>query len=834
MNTLFNFLTFNKIKKDLPLISLVVIVPLLLAIYILNIPKWDLSVPLIYRNSDDIWQLVLTKVLYDTGWVLSNPFLGAPDVANWHHNAAAQTSALHSVIMLALSTFLNDAVKVQQYYYLINFSFISFTSFVACRLLGINKFAAFSIGVLFSFTTFRLNEMLYAFLSNYFMIPLAIVPVVWIILGVFGKMLSNDGSSYRLDIVKSLISSKQFILGLFFIILMALSDGYYAFFTLLLLGFATLVRVISGDWKSPLKLFVPIVYIFTILVIALALLWPLHNYKLSHHEEFFPNGVEDTSLIKHPFEAEVYSTTLKMLIAPIPKHHITSLGNFGKWVVETSDGARAFKNGRNLVPLGTLATVVFFVALVHIGLPRLSKNTSNEKSELSDTLLCLVFFIFLSSILGGIGTLIALIFPDIRAYDRFPLFLIFVLYAYAGNAFTRIIDNAGYKASLILYVALCLITTLALYDQIPRDAAKGEDVSKRLFLSERKFVEKVEASLPKGAMVYQYPYSQYLQDNMYYGWGSFSHVRMYLHSKALRWSNGAAKNSAVENWHTRLTHLPLIDRLNELQAVGFKALVIDKAVLSETEYFKVKETIQTFGMQVIEDAESKLTFAMFKQATVHVEYDKDYKSINQLIIFDTRNMESLKLPVLINALALKQYVASHTQNENYLVIRKVDHPKIFLNGETLTRGAGEKPILPLVDMSGEMSCVLASGKPFANLNDTVILTVKNNSDFDWFFDSGSFPIRIGIHLKDNEGKLLRWDDGLRVSAKNADDKDHKNFAEGMNALYVKHGSEGELRFPLSKLNLVGVKNKSFVADFRLVQDGHAWFEHVGCKVKIEN
>lgn len=91
-------------------IGLLIILPMVLGYYVLGLNHWDMSIPMIYGNGDDIWQLTLTKVLTDTGWVLSNPFLGAPEVASWHHNAAAQTSALHSVIMLGLNFFIKDPI----------------------------------------------------------------------------------------------------------------------------------------------------------------------------------------------------------------------------------------------------------------------------------------------------------------------------------------------------------------------------------------------------------------------------------------------------------------------------------------------------------------------------------------------------------------------------------------------------------------------------------------------------------------------------------------------------------------------------------------------------
>src|SRR5690606_31252468 len=100
---------------------------------------------------------------------------------------------------------------------------------------------------------------------------------------------------------------------------------------------------------------------------------------------------------------------------------------------------------------------------------------------------------------------------------------------------------------------------------------KGDMQTRSIFLAEREFTAGLESRLPTNAMVYQYPHSQYLRESRHYGWGAFSHIRLYLHSKGLRWSNGASKNSPVDNWHYKISLLPPAELLNEIESVGFKA-----------------------------------------------------------------------------------------------------------------------------------------------------------------------------------------------------------------------------------------------------------------------
>ena len=821
----------NEIFQTFLWAALLVVCSLVLAMYMLGLTDWDLSIPLVYATGDDLWQLTLTKVLRDTGWILTNPYLGAPEVASWHHNAAAQTSALHSVLMLALSPFVQDAVQLQQVYYLINFPLICLTSFVACRLLGIGRLPAFCVGLLFAFTTFRINFLFYAFLSNYFMVPLALVSVIWILTGRFSAFREEpDAVSSRWHHLVRLMRSRDFGLGLVFIVLVAASDGYYAFFTLLLLGFAGFVRAVIGDWKRPLLLLPVGIYIFSLLTVALALALPLHLYKKNHLSEFYPNGVEDPVLIKHPFEAEIYSSSLKLLIAPILNHRIERWGAFGNRVVATSDGARLFKNGRALVPLGTLGSLLLGVALALLAIPSLRKmdrpiiTLGREVSDRTfvsppqeDAGLSLVLFIFLCSISGGIGTLIALVFPTIRAYDRFPLFLIFVLYLGAAFFATRKLRNAGLPGRTAWTALILLVTAAALYDQSPNDARKGSKQIETQFLAERRFVQKVEAALPPNAMVYQYPYSQYLRDSKDYGWGSFSHIRLYLHSQQLRWSNGGAKNSPADDWNFRISQLPLDYLITEVEAAGFSGFVVDRTVVKDAKYEMVRETFASRGYEILEDAPSKLTFIRLRDPGFRLIYDQGYREADRIIVTDLKRLAESELAGLVESEALKRFVNDHASKPN-TVIRKADHPELFIDSSVSTRGFGQTPIKPISDMHGHLGCQVEPASSSGGGKETLVLTIANESRFDWKLNDGPFPIRVGVHIHQVGGKILRFDDGFRIPTD----------------AYVRRSANHTIRVPLDSVPVSSELRAQgpLAAEFALVQDGSAWFGNIHCTVPL--
>jgi len=133
------------------------------------------------------------------------------------------------------------------------------------------------------------------------------------------------------------------------------------------------------------------------------------------------------------------------------------------------------------------------------------------------------------------------------------------------------------------------------------------------------------------------------------------------------------------------------------------------------------------------------------------------------------------------------------------------------------RGTGRLPILPLTDVTGSLTCERVPGATADN--DTVLLKLGNDSNFDWSLDTGKLPLRIGVHLLDSKGAMVRFDDGLRVAA---------------TGMFVPSHGTAAIRFPLSKINLASLapEHGALTVQFQLVQDGHAWFNNMHCAVPL--
>jgi len=806
----------NYVVKRISIFLLLIMGPLLIGYTAIGAYGWDLSVPFYYGMHDDIWQLLLSKGLLDNGWVFHNAYMGAPFESEWYYHAAAQTSAIHSIIMKFIFLFTNDAIEGQQIYYFLNFSLISLTTYYSCRCLNINYKLAILSAFIFSLTTVRFNWIFLAFLGNYFVVPLSILVVVWCVNGALFNSTSNNEEKTRNKFFD--LNKKKLAISTVFILLTAISDGYYSFFTLLLLGFSVILISLRETKGIAKKLIPPCYFSILILVTFFILMGPINAYKTSHVEEFYPNGKVDPAYIKSSMEAEVYSSSLKLLLAPITNHRIDSLADIGKKIVNTSDLARKIPTIVPSVSLGTFVSIFFLLSLLLIlaGEKRIHKiNTSYgfEQDELKQYSY-LILFIFLASISGGIGTLIALIFPTIRAYERFPIFLIFFVLLFVGRFFTCVLSNR-LKKNHWVNTGLLLVAALVIFDQIPKTAGKSMESPEQVrFIAERAFIADIENNLKEGSMVYQYPFSEYLDNNQYYGHGAFGQMRAYLHSKKLRWSNGASRSSVSYLWHKRVSSLGWNDKIMLLPQFGFKGMLVDLLVLPKDEIESILSFLKQNGIAYKFSNDAKMLYFDFEYPGFYMQpsstLELNENPIEYLVITDRNAIIKNKIPFYFN----EDYFNSLLKNEEResFKIDKNDLSKLInRDAWDATMRAGEK-IYQINELNAEIDC------PKKYSGGELRLKINNMSEYTYHLNIGPHPIKIGYHIVDDEGKVLLWDNGFRVDKQ----------------LVIMPESSETLSLSIEDINIDAYQDSFLVFD--LLQEGNAWFNsninESKCKIKI--
>jgi phosphoglycerol transferase len=169
---------------------------------------------------------------------------------------------------------------------------------------------------------------------------------------------------------------------------------------------------------------------------------------------------------------------------------------------------------------------------------------------------------------GGFGAIFNQIIPDIRAYNRFSVFIAFFTLAGLGWWWQARMQKTGPRGRMVLSVGFVLLTVFSLYDQLldarPLNARRpGDELSAKL---ERDVVNQIEAKAPHGA-IFQLPLTGFPPDGGKERMLPYDHAHPYLWSSTLHWS-----------WPSfSLEHRSWIDRLDGLDSNELaEALVLSR------------------------------------------------------------------------------------------------------------------------------------------------------------------------------------------------------------------------------------------------------------------
>jgi len=168
-----------------------------------------------------------------------------------------------------------------------------------------------------------------------------------------------------------------------------------------------------------------------------------------------------------------------------------------------------------------------------------------------------------------------------RAACRYSVVILAISLLYAAKRLTVMQAAAAARSTdgteKILWGTLATVLGLTiLWDQVPRaPTAEYTNAINVLVDSDRRFVAQMEAALPDGAMVFQFPVMEYPESPVP-GVGSYEHFRPYLYSSKLRYSFGSQKGREREAWQKEVASMPIKKALPEIARRGFAAIYINR------------------------------------------------------------------------------------------------------------------------------------------------------------------------------------------------------------------------------------------------------------------
>jgi phosphoglycerol transferase len=520
-----------------------------LAWEILNLRDFNLEVPLHYRG-DALIFLMYLKALLINGWPLEIPQLSAP--FSLSGPAFPIATSFDWLLMKLLSLFTDQVGRILNLFWLLSLILSGGAAMLALRFLNIQPFIAAVLGVLYAFLPYALLRNVDHLNLVYYLVPLLATLTVYI-------ACNRQWAGSRWPIAIMLLAC----------VAQGFNYIYYSFFAVILFAFAGAYGGLRYHSSAPLKL--------AALAIALIIAATAANLAPSF-EVWQHDGQPPEMDFKYPAEAEVYGLKLRRLLAPHPDNPIPFMADWGK-----ADITARFPNENEnlMVRLGPFAAVgLMILLLVVLGLFR-TQTFSKNHAQLLEALAALTLLSLLLTSVGGFGALFnLLIASDIRAYNRFSVFIAF--FSLAGIALilqgALAATRTGPQRNVLLLLFL-VAAGYSLYDQLlDRQAVvAGQRQSQTEYAADKAFMQRFAEAYPKGAMTLQLPLTEFPPLSIHSQMESYEHIRPFLFATApMRWS-WPSLSQQHRSWQDRIAGLSGRDFVAGAVYSGFGTIWINRS-----------------------------------------------------------------------------------------------------------------------------------------------------------------------------------------------------------------------------------------------------------------
>ena len=520
---------------------------LVIAFVSFRLANYDLRVPFNYTG-DSVVILMFIKGLILNGWAWVIPQLSAP----FEMSAAAfpLMTSFDWMIMKGLSLFTSEPGLVLNLFWLLTLVFSAWSAAVALGFLGVHRAIALVAGVLYAYLPYALLRNVAHLNLVYYLVPFLSLLAIHI---TSGLRAANGPWARRLMYAACLAQGFNYI--------------YFSFFSVLLFGFAAAYAYVNSRSIDAVK--VAVVAIGLIIMGAAINLAPSFY---SWHKDGKPPEMD----YKHPVEAEIYGAKIRRMIAP---HKDNPVPIFGKWGQADISVGYPNENENVTARLGLAGAAGFLLLLlVSLRLVR-PEEVAGGKADTMSSLAALTLFTVLVITVGGFGAIFNLaVAPDIRAYNRFSVFVSFFALAALGLILDRYRRTSS-RVNWMLLVPVFLVACFSLYDQLLDRAGllNTQDNDMASYRAEKTLLDRFARIYPSGVSTLQLPMTGFPLLSMHENMASYDHLRPFLFSgNNMRWS-WPSFSQRHRAWQDQISGLEGDALMKAAIYSGFGAIWVDRS-----------------------------------------------------------------------------------------------------------------------------------------------------------------------------------------------------------------------------------------------------------------
>lgn len=509
---------------------------------------YDLRVPLSYSEGDTVIMLMYIKGLVQDGWPTTITHLSAPFV--YPGAAFPSLTSTDWAIVKILGLLTSEPGFLLNGFWLLTLVFSAWTAAYAAYQLGLSKILAFVSGILYAFLPFAMLRSTHHLNLVYYLVPLLCLLAV---------VIASGGNGVR-------CSRKAVIAGLAACVLQGFDYVYYSFFSVLLFGIAALISCKRGGFRS---------YKLPAFAIALVCASTAINL-LPAFLAWDKHGLPPEMVYKSVSESEIYGAKLRLMISPNADNPIAPLALIAQRAAKANFPNENENRTARLGLYGALGLLIMIVSLLRYGSGTPARQPMGAVSSLGLATLLVIT-------VGGFGAVINLLsVPDIRAYNRFSVYLSFFTIAATGFWLQEKFRDAGVRWRVIGGVLVGCFAVLSLYDQLLDGVylRTNQQEDAQSVKEEKTAVMNLEKAFPNGASVLELPFTGFPPISYIEGMMSYDHGRPYLWSHRIKWSWPSFMRQH-RAWQDKLSALHGADFVRATALSGFDAIWVDRAAYKD-------------------------------------------------------------------------------------------------------------------------------------------------------------------------------------------------------------------------------------------------------------
>ena len=525
------------------------------AALVLELWRADLRVPFVYTG-DATLNLTLIKGVLENAWYFENPDLGAPNEQELYDYPVISMETLNLLLFRVLGLGTGDPALVMNLFFLLTFPLTALTAFIVLRRLAVSREISLVIALLYAFLPYHFQRgEVHLFLAAYYAVPLGAYLALAVFRGdrLFGR--------WRPTLITAVMCA---------VVATASGSGYYAVFTVVLVVVAALLAFLVRRERQALMAGGAVVA--AIAAVSLVQLAPTIVYRAA-------NGTNDEVAKRFWFESENYSLRLTNLLLPVDGHRIDALARLKNEYTEQIPQTEARSASLGIVASLGLVWLVAVAVAACAGIGR------RYELGLHAGLAALTVTAVLVATTGGLSTFIAVIWPQIRAWNRLSVFIAFFSLA----AVALLLGLLERRLRVLAFAGLlAVVLAVGVYDQTTKAYVPPYDAVEAAWRADAAAFSTLDDGLPPGARVLQVPYEPFPEPAAA-PVGIYEQGKGYLHSDDLRWSWGAMRGRP-EDWAATIVGKPAAEVVSAARSEGFAGIVLDRfalgaaAAATEAEY----------------------------------------------------------------------------------------------------------------------------------------------------------------------------------------------------------------------------------------------------------